>query len=106
DQHVHRRKGGDRHRRHPAGDGQTVMPQLALAAAATLLTFAPHGNRVELNLDRGSAEIVWLTPSTFHFRRVLDGALRAIEETAREPVVLQSEDARDEIRIRSHVLEV
>ena len=62
------------------------MPPQALAAVATLLSFAPHGNRIELRLDRGSAEMVWLTPSTFHFRRVLDGPLRPADETAREPV--------------------
>ena len=42
------------------------MPPQALAAVATLLSFAPHAHRVELRLDRGSAELVWLTPSTFH----------------------------------------
>ena len=45
------------------------MPPQALAAVATLLSFAGHGNRIELRLDRGSAELVWITPSTFRFRR-------------------------------------
>ncbi|MCU1235364.1 MAG: glycoside hydrolase, family 31 [Candidatus Solibacter sp.] len=82
------------------------MPPQALAAIATLLSFAPHGNRVELRLDHGSAELVWLTPSTFHFRRVLDGALRPAEEATREPVVVQTEDGGREVRIRSRLLEV
>jgi len=33
-----------------------MTPQ-ALAAFATLVSFAVHGNRVELKLDRGSAEL-------------------------------------------------
>ena len=82
------------------------MPPQALAAVATLLSFGQHGNRVELRLDRGSAELVWLTPSTFHFRRVLDGPLRPAEEAAREPLVMQAEDATGELRIRSRLLEV
>jgi len=51
------------------------MPAQALAALATLLACVPHGNRIELQLDRGSAELVWVTPSTFRFRRTLDGFL-------------------------------
>jgi hypothetical protein len=82
------------------------MPPQALAALATLLGIAAHGNRVELRLDRGSAELVWLTPSTFHFRRVLDGALRPAEETAREPFTMQTEDAPDELHVRSRLLDV
>src|SRR5215471_6394006 len=81
------------------------MPQ-ALAALATLLSFAPHGNKVELRVDRGSAELVWLTPSTFHFRRVLDGPLRPLEETPREAFAMQTEDAAAEIHIRSRLLDV
>jgi hypothetical protein len=81
------------------------MPQ-ALAALATLLSFAPHGNKVELRLDRGSAELVWLTPSTFHFRRVLDGPLRPLDETPREAFAMQTEDTAAEIHIRSRLLDV
>jgi kumamolisin len=44
----------------------------------------PHGNRIELRLDRGSADAVWITPSTFHFRRVLNGPLHPSEEAAHE----------------------
>ena len=32
------------------------MPAQALAVVATLVSFAPHGNRVDLHLDRGGAE--------------------------------------------------
>ena len=48
------------------------MPPQALAAIATLLSVVPHGNRIELQLDRGGAELVWVSPSTFRFRRVLE----------------------------------
>ena len=33
------------------------MPPQVLAAAATVLAFLPHGNRIELQLDRGNAEL-------------------------------------------------
>ena len=33
------------------------MPPQALAAVATLLAILPHGNRIELELNRGSAEL-------------------------------------------------
>ena len=51
-----------------------MTPQ-ALAAVATLVSFAVHCNRVDLQLDRGSAELVWVSPSAFHFRRTLKGPL-------------------------------
>ena len=54
------------------------MPLQALAAVATLLMASPHGNRVQLALDRGSAELLWVSPATFRFRRVLEGALPRI----------------------------
>jgi Glycosyl hydrolases family 31 len=82
------------------------MPPQALAAMATLLSFSPHGNKVELRLDHGSAELVWLTPSTFHFRRVLDGELRPSDEAAREAFVMQTEETPDEVHIRSRLLDV
>jgi hypothetical protein len=82
------------------------MPPQALAAVSLLLSFAQHGNKVELRLDHGSAELVWITPSTFHFRRVLDGALRPLEEAAREPFSMQTEDSAGEIHLRSRLLDV
>ena len=82
------------------------MPPQALAAVATLLAFLPHGNRIELQLDRGSAELIWITPSTFHFRRVLNGPLHPSAEAAHEPVVLTTEDTGDAVRLRSRLIEV
>jgi hypothetical protein len=82
------------------------MPPQALAAVATLLSFAPHGNRIELQLDRGSAELVWVTRGTFRFRRVLEGPLPPVAWTDRKPVALQTEDSPDAVRFRSKALEV
>ena len=62
------------------------MPAQALAAVATLLACVPHGNRIELQLDRGGAELLWVTPSTFRFRRTLDGLLPEVKAADREPV--------------------
>ncbi len=82
------------------------MPPQALAAVATVLAFLPHGNRIELQLDRGSAELTWITPSTFHFRRVLNGPLHPSEEAAHEPVPLTTDDTGGQLRMRSRVVEV
>jgi len=82
------------------------MPPQALAAVATLLAFLPHGNRIELQLDRGSAELIWITPSTFHFRRVLNGPLHPSAEAAHEPVAITTEDTGDAVRLRSRLIEV
>jgi len=40
------------------------MPAQAPAAFATLMPFVPQGNRVDLQPDRGSAELVWTGPSS------------------------------------------
>lgn len=82
-----------------------MYPQ-ALAAVATLLSFAPHGNRVELQLDHGAAEIVWATNSTFHFRRSLDGPLAEVKEKATDPVALQVSETPGALRITSTYIEV
>jgi hypothetical protein len=82
------------------------MPPQALAAVATLLAFLPHGTRIELQLDRGSAELIWITPSTFHFRRVLNGPLHPSAEAAHDPVAITTEDAPGQLRLRSGQVEV
>jgi Glycosyl hydrolases family 31 len=82
------------------------MPFQALAAAATLLTVAPHGNRIELQLDRGAAEILWVSPATFRFRRVLDGVLPMIEWTDRDPVTVEREETPTHVRLRTRAIEV
>jgi hypothetical protein len=66
----------------------------------------PHGNRIELQLDRGSAELIWISPATFHFRRVLNGPLHPSVETAHEPVAISTEDSGGQLRMRSRVLAV
>ena len=87
------------------------MPPQALAAVATLLSFAPHGNRIDLRLDRGSAELVWVSPSSFRFRRSLEGPLAAAQagphhDGAGENFDLHIEEDPAALRIRSRMLEV
>src|SRR6185369_12579279 len=82
------------------------MPFQAVAALATLLTAVPHGNRVELALDRGSAELLWVSPGTFRFRRVLDGPLSKIDAPAGDPVSFELTDTRTAVKLRSHSMEV
>jgi hypothetical protein len=82
------------------------MPLQALAAAATLLTVTPHGNRVDLQLDRGAAELIWVSPSTFRFRRVLNGPLPKMEWSDRDPVAVQTTDQDGEVRLRTRFIEV
>lgn len=83
------------------------MPAQALAALATLLSFSQQGNRVELRLDRGAAEMVWLSPTTFRFRRVLDGPLGpAVIPGSPPPVHLDIENTSGQLRIRSSAISV
>jgi hypothetical protein len=82
------------------------MPYQALAALATLLTATDHGNRVELALDRGSAELLWVSPSTFRFRRVLEGPLPKIDPPARDLVPFEVIDSPTAVKLRSHAIEV
>ena len=82
------------------------MPLQALAAVATVLAFAPHGNRIELQLDHGSAELVWVTSSSFRFRRVLEGRLPEGKSKEYEPVTVQGDDLPGAVRLRSTYLDV
>lgn len=82
------------------------MPPQTLAAVAMLLGFAPHGNRIELKLDRGAAELVWVTPSSFRFRRALDGALSAVKWDDKDAVAVEIDDTPGALRLRSRSLEV
>jgi hypothetical protein len=83
------------------------MPAQALAVVATLVSFVPHGNHVDLKLDRGSAEFVWTSPSAFHFRRTLEGPLRlyAIPDRS-DPVSFRAEDTAAALHLRSKSLDV
>jgi len=82
------------------------MPPQTLAAVATLLSFAHHGNRVEFQLDHGSAELVWITPSTFRFRRALEGPLAEIKIEDRGAVSIKIEETSGRVTVRSPLLEV
>ena len=82
------------------------MPPQALAAVASLLALLPHGNRVELQTDRGSAELTWISPSSFHYRRTLNGPLHPTEEAAHEAVPFTTEDSPTHARLRTRLIEV
>ncbi len=77
-----------------------------LAAMATLLAAVPHGNRIELQLDRGAAEINWLTGGTFHFRRSLNAPLPSIPTPDPKEFDLEIEDTPAAVRFRTKYLEV
>jgi Glycosyl hydrolases family 31 len=84
-----------------------MMPPQALAVLATLVSFAQHGNRIEMQLDRGSAELVWISPSSFHFRRTLDGPLQAAApEPKTEAVTVAIDDTPSAVRLRSKRIDV
>jgi hypothetical protein len=81
------------------------MPPQTLAALATLLSLNPHGNRLELQLDHGAAEIIWLTPSTFRYRRAMEGRLAPVE-AAGDAVPLDIDETPGTFQVRSRFLEV
>ena len=83
------------------------MPPQALAAVATLLSFAPHGNRIEFTLDHGSAAIQWYSDKTFRFRRTLDGPLAPLADPAStDAVAFHLDDSPGVLHIRTSSLDV
>jgi hypothetical protein len=82
------------------------MPPQALAAVATLLSFTPRGNHIDFKLDRGAAELVWTTPSTFRFRRTIEGPLPEVKQEDRALVPVRVEDTPDAVRLRSSFITV
>jgi hypothetical protein len=82
------------------------MAAQTLAAVAALLSFATQGNRVELKLDRGAAEVVWVGDSTFRFRRALEGELAEAGTPDREPVEVQVLDTTAALVMKTRYLEV
>ncbi len=82
------------------------MPPQALAAVATLLSFAVHGNRVEFTLDHGSAELQWYSDKSFRFRRTLEGALPAAPPVMPDAVAFKVDDSPGLLHIRTASLDV
>lgn len=82
------------------------MPAQALAALATLIGVAPHGNRLELKLDRGAAELVWVSPSAFRFRRTLEGPLAEANTPGADAVAFEVDELPGVVRARSKFIEV
>jgi alpha-glucosidase (family GH31 glycosyl hydrolase) len=75
-----------------------------LAAVVTLLGVIPHGNRIELKLDHGAGEMVWVSASAFRFRRT-NGPLR-VTAMAAEPVEVEVDETPALVRVRSKFVEV
>ena len=82
------------------------MPIQALAAVATLVSFAVHGNNVDIHLDHGAAQLTWASERTFRFRRTLDGPLRPLTWEPPAPVSFQADDTPGAVRLRSKYIEV
>jgi alpha-glucosidase (family GH31 glycosyl hydrolase) len=83
------------------------MPLQALAAVATVLSFAPHGNTIAFKLDHGDAEMVWNGPSTFRFRRTLEGSLSPASPVKDQTeATLKVDETPGAIRVRSDFLDV
>jgi hypothetical protein len=82
------------------------MPVQALAVAATLIGFVVQGNRVDLRLDRGAAEITWASERTFRVRRSLEGPLAKAERYPSASVAFRREDSREALRLRTKYIEV
>jgi hypothetical protein len=82
------------------------MAAQALAAAAVVLSFAVHGNRIELQLDRGSAELVWVGEGAFRFRRTLDGPLPEAATPDRGPVQVRVDDTPGAVVMHTRLIEV
>src|SRR5262249_28925845 len=105
-QRVHRRRRGARYRRDPAKHGLVLMPPQATAVLATLLSAAPDGNRLELRLDHGEAELLCISERTFRLRRTLEGPLPKLDAVAGTPVPVEFADSPDGIRLRTRLIEV
>src|ERR1041384_6241226 len=100
-QHVRWRPGSPSHRRDSAYRSALLMPPQAIAALVTVLSAAHDDSRIQFRLDHGAAELVWITPSTFHFRRTFVGELPlwAAPQDAQPPVI-EMETRSDAVLIR------
>ena len=67
------------------------------AAGVTLLSHEQRGNVINLRLNEGTAEIEWLTPSSFRLRRAMAGLLPHVPRAEREAVALEVTDAPGEL---------
>ena len=93
--------------RDPARDGPALMPAQALAVVATLISCAPHGNRIDMNSTTAAPRLVWISPASFHFRRTLDGPLPAGKaEAPGDTVDFRMTDGPDAVRLRSKKITV
>ena len=82
------------------------MAAQTLAAAAALVSFAVHGNRIELKLGQGAAELMWVTHSTFRFRHSLDGPLAQVTWADKEQVGVRAVETPATVTFSSRFLQV
>ena len=77
-----------------------------LAVTATLLSFSPQGNRIELKVDQGAAEILWMTSSSFRFRRSLDGPLPRPVAPGEKAVEVRIEETPSALQFHTRYIDV
>jgi alpha-glucosidase (family GH31 glycosyl hydrolase) len=76
------------------------------AAAADLLYHARAGNRVLLQLDAGTGEVEFLTPSAFRFRQVFTGKLPELTREPRLTIPFKMEEAAGELTFVTRYIRV
>jgi alpha-glucosidase (family GH31 glycosyl hydrolase) len=82
------------------------MAAQTLATVAAIVSFAVHGNRVELKLNQGEAEIVFVSPSTFRFRHALNGKLPPARTAEKEDAALHAVESISGLTLSTRFLDV
>jgi alpha-glucosidase (family GH31 glycosyl hydrolase) len=83
-----------------------LAPAACASQPVTLLSHARHGNRAELRLSYGSAELEWITPSTFRLSRWWGSRLESPGSKEHPPVAWASTDSSQEVVFRTEYLHV
>jgi hypothetical protein len=82
------------------------MPAPSLAALAAIVGFAVSGNRLEMKLNQGAAELTWVSPSTFRLRHALSGALPRAKMLEREASEMKVAETPAALLVTTRNLEV
>jgi alpha-glucosidase (family GH31 glycosyl hydrolase) len=82
------------------------MPAQSLATVAAIVSFAVHGNRVELNLNQGAAEIHFVTASSFRLRHALTGGLPKAKTVEKQEAGLRAVETVSALQLTTRYLEV
>lgn len=86
-----------------------LVPALLASQAVggvTVLSHTRENNHVHLRLNEGAAEMEWLSPSAYRFRRCFTGVLRQFDGPAREPVALEVAETPEELVFSTRYLRV